>query len=160
PLVLLLAAVAVVLLIACVNVANLLLARSLSRRREMAVRLALGAARGRVALQLLAESLALALSAAVCGLLLAVWGSRAVGALVPQSVQAPGLADVRINGLVVAFALVVTLVTTVLFGLVAMITVRGDGAAGVLVGAGRASTSGSVRRAASGLVVIEIALAI
>jgi len=160
PLVLLLAAVAVVLLIACVNVANLLLARSLARRREMAVRLALGAARGRLALQLLIESLVLAASAAVCGLLIAVWGSRALVALVPTSVQAPGLADVRINGLVIAFALIVTLVTTMLFGMVAMTTVRGDGTAALLVGAGRTSASGSVRQAASGLVVLEIALAI
>src|SRR5262249_38743869 len=142
------------------NVANLLLARSLARRREMAVRLALGAERGRLALQLLAESLALALSAAACGLLLAVWGTRAVVALVPESVQAPGLADVHVNGLVFAFALVVALVTTVVFGMVAMATVRGDAAAGLLVGAGRTSVSEGVRRATSGLVVVEIALAI
>jgi putative ABC transport system permease protein len=159
-LILLLAAVGVVLLIACANVANLLLARSLSRRREMAVRMALGAGRGRLAAQLLSESLALAVVAGMVGIAIAYWGSHALVALVPRSVEAPGLSEVHINGAVLAFALGITMITTLTFGLVAMLTVRLDSAASVLVGSGRTSSSLGVRRIASGLVVAEVALAI
>jgi len=157
---LLLASVGVVLLIACANVANLLLARSLSRRREMAVRMALGAGRGRLATQLLSESLALAVVSGLFGILIAYWGSRALAAIVPRSVDAPGLADVHINGVVLLFALAITVVTTLIFGAMAMLTVRLDGAASVLVAAGRTTFNSTVRRAASGLVVAEVALAI
>jgi predicted permease len=159
-LILLLAAVGVVLLIACVNVANLLLARSLARRREMAVRMALGAGRGRLAAQLMSESLALAVVAGIVGVVFAFWGAKALVSLVPQSVEAPGLSDVHINGAVLAFALGITLLTTLVFSLVAMLTVRMDSAASVLVGSGRTSASGSIRRVASGLVIAEVALAV
>jgi putative ABC transport system permease protein len=159
-LVLLLAAVGVVLLIACANVANLLLARSLARRREMALRTALGAGRSRLAAQLLSESLALAVVASIVGVLFANWGARALVSLVPASVNVPGLSDINVNGPVLAFALGLTALTTVAFGLVAMTTVRLEGAAAILVGGGRLSMSGAARRAASALVIAEVALAV
>jgi len=111
-LILLLAAVGVVLLIACVNVANLLLARSLARRREMAVRAALGAGRARVAAHHVAESFLLAALGGVAGVVIAIWGSKALVAMIPRSVEAPGLTDVHINALVLAFALALTVLTT------------------------------------------------
>jgi putative ABC transport system permease protein len=86
--------------------------------------------------------------------------ARALVSLVPQSVSVPGLADVNVNGPVLGFALGLTTLTTVAFGLVAMTTVRLEGAAAVLVGGGRLSMSAAARRAASGLVIVEVALAV
>ena len=159
-LVLLLAAVGVVLLIACANVANLLLARSLGRRREMSVRLALGAGSGRLAAQLLAESLVLALVAGAGGVLMAYWGAHALVALLPQSGNVPGLSDVRINGSVLAFTLGIVVLTTLVFGLVAALTVRSEKAVGVLNASRGTSMGAKARRATSTLVVAEVALAI
>jgi putative ABC transport system permease protein len=159
-LVLLFAAVGVVLLIACGNVANLLLARSLGRRREMALRVALGAGRARLATQLLAESLALSVLASVVGIFIAYWGSHVLVALLPDSSQVPGLADVRIDGWVLAFTLGVTVVTAVAFGLVAAFTVQSNSSAAILVGPGRASVGAAARRATSGLVAAEVALSV
>jgi putative ABC transport system permease protein len=158
-LMLLLGAVTAVLLIGCSNVANLLLTRALGRRREMAVRLALGAGRGRLAAQLLAESLVLAALAGIAGVAVAHWGARALVALIPASVSVPGLAEVRTNGAVLAFALALTVVTTLAFGLIGVATIRAEHASSALVTAGRASMSARARRFMSGLVAGEIAFA-
>jgi putative ABC transport system permease protein len=159
-LILMLAAVGFVLLIACANVANLQLARSLGRRREMAVRLALGSGRGRLAALLLSENGVLALMASLAGLAFAHWGVRALVALIPDSVTVPGLADIRLNGLVLTFAFGLGLLTALAFGFIAAFTVRLETAADVLVSAGRATMTRLARRATSGLVVVEIALAV
>jgi predicted permease len=159
-LVLLFAAVGVVLLIACANVANLLLARSLGRRREMSVRLALGAGGGRLAAQLLTESLVLALVAGAAGVLMAYWGAQALVALLPQSGNVPGLTHVTINGNVLGFTLAIIVVTTLVFGLVAALTVRSEKAIGVLNASRGTSIGAKARRATSTLVIAEVALAI
>jgi putative ABC transport system permease protein len=159
-LVLLLSAVAVVLLIACVNVANLLMARSLGRRREMAVRMALGAGRLQLAGQLLAECLVLAVLAAGVGAAIAHWGAQWLVAMVPRSVDLPVQDGVRLNGLVLGFTLFLAVATALAFALIAALSLRLERSLGTLVVAGRASMSARARRAMGGLVVGEIAFAV
>jgi predicted permease len=157
-LVVLLGAVGLVLLVACVNVANLLLARASSRAGEFAVRQALGAGRGRIAGQLLAESLLLAVAGGALGLLLAGVLVDALLALQPQGL--PRLAEVRVDRAVLAFAALVSLATCLLSGaLPALQTSRRTTARALNQGSGRAILAGPRQALRAALVVGQIALA-
>jgi putative ABC transport system permease protein len=116
PLLVLFGAVAFVLLIACVNVSNLLLARATTRTGEIAVRAALGAGRGRLVRQLLAESVVLSLAGGAAGLLLASWGVRALMLVAPADL--PRAANVQIDATILAFSVVLSIAAGVLFGTV------------------------------------------
>ena len=160
PLLLMQAAVVLVLLIACANVANLLLVRSLGRRQEMAVRMALGAGRGRLAVQVLCETLVLCAIGGTAGVALAYWGVPALVALVPRNVNVPGLDAVGINRGVLAFAFGVSVATALAFGLFAAMSIGRQSAAGALTNAARVGVSRTSRRAASVLVVTEVAVTV
>ena len=152
-----LGAVSLVLLVACANVANLLLARGSARSGEMALRAALGASRWRIARGLLAESFLLAIGGAALGILAANWGTSAFKALAPAGI--PRIDEVRVNGAVLAFALLLAFVTTLLFGLVPAIRVATADLAKTLRQGGRA-LSGRGSRLGRALVVGELALAL
>jgi putative ABC transport system permease protein len=146
PMVLLLSAVGAVLLIVCVNLANLTLARNAGRRRESAVRIALGAGAGRIARLALAESLVLALVGGALGLLLAYWGLRAVVATAPATL--PRIDEVRLDGRVFAVAALLSLLVGLAVGaLPAMRLARSDPAESLKAG-GRTATDarGGARR--------------
>ncbi|MGH7577547.1 MAG: ABC transporter permease [Longimicrobiales bacterium] len=145
-------AVALVLLIACANVANLLLARSEARRQELAVRAALGASRGRIAGQLVAESLLLGLLGGALGLLLAKWGLDAILVLAPE--DARGVERVGLRLPVLAFAVAVSAFTGLGVGLAGGVSVVRRDLAGTLREGGRAHTAGRGRLQARGLLVM------
>jgi putative ABC transport system permease protein len=156
PLLILLAAVAFVLLIACANVANLLLARSATRAGELGLRVALGAGRARLVRQFLTESLVLALAGGAAGLLLAALGTRLLVALGPAWL--PRLDQVGVDGTVAAFTLGVSLLAGVLFGLAPALQVARADLRALLAEHGRGL--GGRGRGRSGLVVAQTALAV
>ena len=158
-LLLLLGAVAFLLLIACSNVANLLLARASSRQREIAIRAALGASRARVVRQLLTENIFLSLGGGGLGLLFAVWGIHALLALSPGNI--PRLESIGINQQVLWFTLGLSLVTGVLFGLVPALTASKVNLNDTLKEGGRSAAEGAGgRRLRNAMAVAEIALSL
>ncbi|HET7424573.1 MAG TPA: ADOP family duplicated permease, partial [Gemmatimonadales bacterium] len=153
-----LGAVALVLLIACANVANLMLVRVAAREREVTIRAALGASRRRLLRQFLTESVLLALAGGILGLGLAVWGVDALRALEPGTV--PRLQDIRLDGRALAFALVLSIGTGLLFGVVPAIRALGFDLRGGLAEGGRALAGGrAAARTRNALVLAEVALA-
>ncbi len=158
-LLLLMGAVSFVLLIACANVANLLLARSEGRSGEMAVRVAMGAGRARLTRQLLTEGVTLAILGGGLGLLLAHWGTRLLLGVNPDAV--PRLAEIGLDGRVVGFTAVVAVATGLLFGLAPLLGTKMSRVGATLKEGGARTTRGTVgARARKLLVVTEVALAV
>ena len=151
-------AVAFVLLIACVNVANLLLIRAAARRREMAVRAALGASRGRIARQLLTESLLIGVLGGVAGTLVALIGVRALIAIAPQG-RIPRLEEVHLDPWVLAFTVVVSLLTGIGFGVLPALASARRSPQEAMAHSARV-VGGAQARLRSVLVAAEVALAL
>jgi predicted permease len=156
-LLILLGAVGFVLLIACVNVVNLLLARATGRARELAIRLALGATQGRIIRQLLTESILVALAGGVLGLAIAAWGTGAALKLLPAAL--PRMDEIGIDGRVLAFTFGASLLAGILFGLAPALKISRTDVQASLKEGGR-SVVRARNRAQSVLVVAEMAMAL
>jgi putative ABC transport system permease protein len=164
PLFILLGAVAFVLLIACANVANLLLVRAAARSKEIAIRVAIGAGRGAIIRQLLTESLLIAIAAGIVGVLLGAAGLEALLALAPAELPrlSADLGAFRLmDGRILVFAFGVSVLTGILFGLVPALQVSRPNVNAVLREGGSRTTAGSLRqRTRSVLVVAEVTLSL
>ena len=155
----LLGAVGLVLLIACANIANLLLTRATSRSKEIAVRVALGAGRARIIRQLLSETAVLGLLGGIIGIALAYAGVQVLSSLIPDNL--PRLNAIRVDNFVLVFALALSAIASVAFGLVpALFSVNSNIQVSLREGGGRSGESGNRRRARNLLAASEIALAV
>src|ERR1041384_446245 len=160
PLLVLLGAVACVLLIACTNVANLLLARAATRRKEMAIRLALGAGRWRLMRQLLTESVVLGIAGGALGLLIAAWGLDLLIGILPLSEAYQFPVEIRIDRTVMVFTLAISVITGIVFGLAPAWQASKPDVSEWLKEGGRTGSAVSHQRTRSALIVGEIAVAL
>ncbi|MEP6472575.1 MAG: ABC transporter permease [Gemmatimonadota bacterium] len=159
PIQLLFGAIGLVLLIACANVANLVLGRGAARTRELAVRAAIGATRQRLLRQLMTESLVLSLAGGLLGLLLAVWSLDALLALVPEGL--PRIGEIRIDGWALLFTLGLSVLTGLLFGAIpGWQSARGALHDSLREGSGRTTGTGAQGRLRHALVELEVAVSL
>jgi putative ABC transport system permease protein len=155
----LMGAAGLVLLIACVNLANLMLARNVARQRELAIRSALGSGRGRLVRQLLTESLLVSVGGGAVGLFLAWWGVGALIALIPESL--PRVAEIAPDGMLLLFAVGVTVLTSMLSGLIPALRFTSPSIGGLLRDSTRGGTANiRTRHLRSALVISQVALAL
>ena len=159
PLKALMALVAIVLLIACANLANLLLARGNARTKEIAVRLAIGAPRGRIVRQFLTESAMLAMAGGAAGLLFALWSSRALLGMLPQN-QAPVGLEIEPDLRLLAFTFGVSAASALLFGLIPALRATGHSASEAMKQIGETGAKWRRFPLVKGLAVLEVALAV